>query len=177
VVNSFRSKLLHKKMIFALLSDERYAHHFSDAERAAIERHIPWTRQVVDGRSTHRGQPIDLVQFVLEKREGLVLKPNDEYGGKGVVVGWESAPAEWEAAVSEALTEPHVVQERVQSQADQFPVWRDGRLEWQELTADLDPFLFHTEVGGVLTRLSAAALLNVTAGTGSLAPTFLVEPR
>jgi hypothetical protein len=47
-------------------------------------------------------------------------------------------------------------------------------LVWPELAVDLDPFLFGTEVEGALTRLSAAALLNVTAGTGSVAPTVLV---
>ena len=30
---------------------------------------------------------------------------------------------------------------------------------------------------GCLTRLSTAALLNVTAGGGSTVPTFVVEPR
>ncbi len=29
-------------------------------------------------------------------REQLVLKPNDEYGGKGIVLGWEVDDAEWE---------------------------------------------------------------------------------
>ena len=31
--------------------------------------------------------------------------------------------------------------------------------------------------GGVLTRLSSSALLNVTAGAGSIVPTYLVEGR
>lgn len=175
VVNSFRSKLLHKKMIFALMSDDRHAHHFTAAERAVIDAHIPWTREVKDGRSTYEGRQIDLVQFTLDNRERLVLKPNDEYGGKGVVIGWETDSARWEAAVVEALGSPFVVQERVPVEREVFPVMKDGGSEWQELSADLDPFLFGTQVTGVLTRLSAAALLNVTAGTGSLAPTFLVE--
>jgi uncharacterized circularly permuted ATP-grasp superfamily protein len=177
VVNSFRSKLLHKKMIFGLLSDERYAHYFSSAERAAIDAHIPWTRQVTDGSSTYAGDAIELIPFIVDNRDRLVLKPNDEYGGKGVKVGWESTPEEWKSAVNEALAEPYVVQARVPVDHERFPAWHENRLEWPELSADLDPFLFGTQVGGVLTRLSAAALLNVTAGTGSLAPTFLVERR
>lgn len=177
VVNSFRSKLLHKKAIFALLSDERYAHFFTEAERAAIASHIPWTRRVEEGRSTYEGRPIDLAQFILDNRERLVLKPNDEYGGKGVVVGWESTPEDWERELAEAMETPHVVQERVPVTHDPFPAWQDGALVWPELAADLDPFIFNTNVNGVLTRLSAAALLNVTAGTGSVAPTFLVERR
>src|SRR5206468_6686433 len=46
VVNSFRAKLLHKKMSLALLSDDRYARLYTTAQRTAIRRHIPWTRRV-----------------------------------------------------------------------------------------------------------------------------------
>jgi hypothetical protein len=163
-------------MIFALLSDDRYARYFDEDERRVIRAHVPWTRQVTDGPSTYEGSIIDLLPFIRDHRDRLVLKPNDEYGGKGVVIGWERSQSEWEAALADALASPSVVQERVPVAKERFPVWRDGGLAWPELAVDLDPFLFGTEVGGALTRLSAAALLNVTAGTGSLAPTVLVEP-
>jgi len=175
VVNSFRAKLLHKKMIFALLSDDRYARYFDEAERTIIREHVPWTRQVADGASTYGGGKIDLLPFIRDHRDRLVLKPNDEYGGKGVVIGGGRSQSEGEAALADALTAPSVVQERVPVAKEEFPIWRDGGLAWSELAVDLDPFLFGTEVSGALTRLSAAALLNVTAGTGSLAPTVLVE--
>jgi hypothetical protein len=43
---------------------------------------------------------------------------------------------------------------------------------------DTAPFVSYGEyMEGYLTRLSTAALLNVTAGGGSTVPTFLVEPR
>ena len=44
-----------------------------------------------------------------------------------------------------------------------------------DLAVDLDPYLFHGRPSGVLTRLSSSALLNVTAGAGSIVPTFVVE--
>ena len=43
---------------------------------------------------------------------------------------------------------------------------------------DTAPFVCHGDyVDGCLTRLSTAALLNVTAGGGSTVPTFVVERR
>jgi hypothetical protein len=43
---------------------------------------------------------------------------------------------------------------------------------------DTAPFVVHGEyMEGQLTRLSTAALLNVTAGGGSTVPTFIVEKR
>jgi uncharacterized circularly permuted ATP-grasp superfamily protein len=164
VVNSFRAKLLHKKMSLALLSDERYERLYTPSQRAAIRRHIPWTRRV---------RP-ELVEDISRRRETLVLKPNDEYGGKGVVLGWTVGQAEWDAAVEVATTQSYVVQEAVEIPRIPFPIVLDG-LRYIDLAVDLDPYLFGGRTGGFMTRVSAAALLNVTAGAGSVVPTFVVE--
>ena len=164
VVNSFRAKLLHKKMSLAMLSDDRYRGLYTPAQRAAVRRHVPWTRRV---------RP-ELADDIAARRERLVLKPNDEYGGKGVVLGWTVSQAEWEAAIGVALRESYVVQEAVEVPRVSFPVVLDG-LRYIDLAVDLDPYLFDGRVGGFMTRVSAAALLNVTAGAGSVVPTFVVE--
>jgi uncharacterized circularly permuted ATP-grasp superfamily protein len=164
VVNSFRAKLLHKKMSLALLSDERYQRLYTPAQRAAIRRHIPWTRRV---------RP-ELAEDIARRRATLVLKPNDEYGGKGVVLGWTVDQAEWESAIEIATTQSYVVQEAVEIPRVSFPVVLDG-LKYIDLAVDLDPYLFDGRPGGFMTRVSAAALLNVTAGAGSVVPTFVVE--
>ena len=165
VVNSFRAKLLHKKMSLALLSDDRYAHLYSTAQRAAIKRHIPWTRRV---------RP-ELAEDIARRRDTLVLKPNDEYGGKGVVLGWTVEQREWEEAIEVATTQSYVVQEAVEIPRVPFPVVLEGGLHFLDLAVDLDPYLFDGRSGGFMTRVSAAALLNVTAGAGSVVPTFVVE--
>ncbi len=164
VINSFRAKLLHKKMSLALLSDERYARLYTPAQRAAIRTHIPWTRRV---------RP-ELAEDIALRRQTLVLKPNDEYGGKGVVLGWTVDQTEWEKAIEVATTQSYVVQEAVEVPRIPFPVVLDG-LKYIDLAVDLDPYLFDGRVGGFMTRVSAAALLNVTAGAGSVVPTFVVE--
>jgi len=164
VVNSFRAKLLHKKMSLALLSDDRYSRLYTAAQRAAIHRYIPWTRRV---------RP-ELAEEIARGRERMVLKPNDEYGGKGVVLGWTVDQAEWEAAIQVATTQSYVVQEAVEIPRVPFPVVLDG-LRYLDLAVDLDPYLFDGRAGGFMTRVSAAALLNVTAGAGSVVPTFVVE--
>ena len=175
VVNSFRAKLLHTKMSLALLSDDRYGRLYTAAQRAAIARHIPWTRKVREGRTTRGGGTVDLADFVVQNRERLVLKPNDEYGGKGVVLGWTVDQHEWEQAFLAALVTPSVVQERVPVPRYPFPVVLD-RMHFLDLSIDHDPYLFWGKVHGCLTRLSSSALLNVTAGAGSVVPTYIVEP-
>ncbi|HEX6675724.1 MAG TPA: hypothetical protein VF486_11945 [Actinomycetes bacterium] len=175
VVNSFRAKLLHKKMSLALLSDERYASLYTPTQREAIERHVPWTRRVREGPTTRHGHQIDdLAAYVCQRPRELVLKPNDEYGGKGVVLGWTVDVHEWEQAVAVALTQSYVVQEAVPVPREPFPVALDG-LKLLEFSVDMDPYLFDGQVAGTLTRLSSSALLNVTAGAGSVVPAYVVE--
>src|SRR5437764_473970 len=151
---------------------------FSVVERRAIDAHVPWTRTVVEQKTLHGGRTVDLVPFILAQRDRLVLKPNDEYGGKGIVLGWEVDDVAWQRAVGAALAEPYVVQERVPIPSEQFPSLVDGRVTYADRILDTNPFACHgAYVEGCLSRLSTAALVNVTAGGGSQVPTFLVEAR
>jgi hypothetical protein len=175
MVNSFRAKLLHKKAIFALLTDESLHDLFTPDERAAIHAHVPWTRLVRPGMTTYQGAPVDLLSFAHAARERLVLKPNDEYGGKGVVIGWETTPDEWARALAEALRTPSIVQERVTIAYESYPTMVNGTVQIGRRLVDSDPFVFGGEVHGCLCRLSTVTLLNVTAGGGSTTPVFLVE--
>jgi hypothetical protein len=180
MVNPFSCKLLHKKASFALASDERYAHLFNAREQEAIRQHIPWTRIVEDRRTLDpTGASIDLLRYASDNKEQLVLKPNDEYGGKGVLIGWESDPTTWENALRVALDEPSIIQERATIAYEDFPrIDEEGELEISQRLVDCDPFLFHGEmVGASMTRLSTVTLLNVTAGGGSVVPAFWVDAR
>jgi uncharacterized circularly permuted ATP-grasp superfamily protein len=178
MVNPFHCKILHKKASLAVLSDERNDALFSAEDREAIARHIPWTRRVEERRTVYDGQRVDLIPFVLGHRENLVLKSNDEYGGKGIVLGWETDQAAWERAVRAALEDPAVVQERVYVPREPYPTLSGGRVQVTDRMLDTDPFVFSgARVDGCLTRLSTAPLINVTAGGGSTVPTLLVEKR
>jgi glutathionylspermidine synthase len=184
MVNPFRCKLLHKKASLAVLSDERNANLFSAEEREAIEAHIPWTRRVEERRTVYHGESVDLLPFCANQREQLVLKANDEYGGKGIVLGWETPPEDWDRALQSALDraaeppETFVVQERVDVPTEPYPSMVEGDLRIADRFVDTDPFICNgSYMDGCLTRLSTAALLNVTAGGGSTVPAFVVESR
>src|SRR5437867_7330307 len=166
VAHSLRAKRLHNTISLALLSDDRYAGLYTPVQRRAIAKHVPWTRKVREGHTTYGGKVVDLTEFVVRNRERLVLKPNDEYGGKGVVLGWTVDRHEWEQTLIGALTSSFVVQEKVDVPKEPFPVLLD-RVHFLDPSVDCDPYLFWGRVGGVLTRLSSSALLNVTGGPGN----------
>ncbi len=175
MVNSPRSKLLHKKSIFALLSEGVADFPFSDDEQSVIDSCIPWTRLVATGTTTYQGVAVDLPSLLLSNRERFALKPVDDYGGRGVVLGWDVEQEQWERAIERALEERYVVQERVTVPYGEFPIWHEESLRMVSMLVDTDPLLFRGEVGGILTRISSDQLLNVTAGTGSTTATFVIE--
>lgn len=179
LVNSFRTKPLYKKMIFGLLSDPEImdAAGIDRETQTMLARHIPWTRRVRPGLSTYAGQEIDLLAFAVAEQDRLLLKPNDEYGGKGITIGWETSPEDWQRALTAACAEPFVIQERVHIAYEEFPSVQEGQLRISRRLVDTDPYLFGTTVEGCLTRLSTVTLLNVTAGGGSTVPTLLIEPH
>jgi uncharacterized circularly permuted ATP-grasp superfamily protein len=168
MANSFRTKMAHKKTGFAILSDPHYADLFKQQQLVAIRQHIPWTRRVRRGMVDFEGNERDLVELLKTERERLVLKPNDDYGGKGVVIGWETDPAEWERAIALALGRPFVVQQRAPISKVRIPMF-DDRAHLAEMNVDFNPFLFHNEVEGALVRLSASSLSNVSSGGGQTA--------
>jgi uncharacterized circularly permuted ATP-grasp superfamily protein len=167
VANTMRCKMPHKKAFFAVLTDDRYASLFTAAEREVIAAHVPWTRVVRD----------DLADDVRGRREQLVLKPNDEYGGTGVTLGWETGAGAWDDAIQRALREADrgwIVQERIDVRREPFPVCEAGGVVERDMLVDFAPYLFRGRVAGFLTRLSATGLANVTSGGGQV-PAFVVE--
>ncbi len=180
MANPFPCKMVHKKASFAVASDERNAYLFNAEELDAIRQHIPWTRIVEDRRTVDpTGQPIDLLPWSVTNKDNLVLKPNDEYGGKGVLIGWETEQDAWNAAVQAALADPSIVQWRATIAYEDFPAFLpDGQLDISRRLVDCDPFIFNGEsVDGCLVRLSKVTLLNVTAGGGSVIPAFVIDPK
>ncbi len=176
MVNSFRSKIIHKKAIFAVLTDERYRDFFNAEEHDAISRHVPWTRMVKDRTTFFKENEVNLLSFIEQNRERLVLKPNDDYGGHGIYIGWNSDIDEWRTALDLAVTNgDYLVQERVPTAREVFPTLKDdATVEFEEQLVDLDPLLFFGKVGSAFTRLSSSELANVSSG-GGMVPTYVIS--
>jgi uncharacterized circularly permuted ATP-grasp superfamily protein len=175
ITNSPACKLMAKKASLAFMSDERNAALFNVEQHLAIDRCIPWTRYVEERKTFYQGDEVDLVDFIAQNKQKLVLKPNDEYGGKGVVIGWESTQEEWNATLKHALEVPYVAQEGVKIVRHDFPAWINGGLDISTRFVDADPYVFRGGIiHGVLTRLSPLTILNVTAGSGSVVPVYII---
>ena len=99
-------------------------------------------------------------------RASLVLKPNDDYGGRGVFIGPRLNETEWENALAAALGGDYVVQDAIDLQPEEFPIFNEIDWKLQPMFVDTNPFLFRGKVCGAMVRLSRSSVVNVTAGGG-----------
>jgi glutathionylspermidine synthase len=166
LVNPFRCKIMHKKAVFEMLTDEDHQTWFTRSETKAIRECVPWTRRVAERKTTRRGEKINLLEFIRGHRARLVLKPNDDYGGHGVYFGAQMDEREWGHAIETALSADYIVQDALDLHPEVFPIF--GETEWtlQPMFVDTNPFLFRGKVCGAMVRLSATPIVNVTSGGG-----------
>jgi hypothetical protein len=174
LVNSFRCKLAHKKAAFELLTDEAHLNWFTTREKEVIRRTVPWTRRVTERKTDYCGRKVDLVEHIRKYRSQFVLKPNDDYGGRGISFGESDTASQWESALSEALSADYVVQEKIELFKEEFPIFGERRWALQPMYVDTNPFLFTGRVEGALVRLADSPVVNVTSGGGE-AGFFVIE--
>jgi hypothetical protein len=102
---------LHKnKRWMAYLSDPRLRLHLSDHEKRLVDSLLPWTRALTPTSAT---DDRELLEICRERREHLILKPDEGFGLQGITCGWRVDDPAWAAALHEAQTAGAVVQERV----------------------------------------------------------------
>jgi glutathionylspermidine synthase len=169
VVNPFRARVANNKKLFALLQDPRFAHLVEERERRVIDETIPWTRVLRPGRASYGEWVVDLLQFVSDNRERLVLKPASDYGGHGVSLGMETEQSRWDALIEEHVEDgDFVVQEYVPVPEEMFPTVEDGHVQMRLKRFNINPFGIGGRYAGMITRISDQAVINVTAGGGLL---------
>ena len=146
--------LVSNKLVFAWLWDDLDLLSAEDAE--LVRRHVPCTRVLTE----------ESVDAAVAARSTLVLKPADEFGGVGVVVGRRTSDDEWAAALGEALDKGrHLLQEYVRP--DRMPMHfvpvgvarPDGRpdpherVTREEVPFSIGPFSFGGSGAGCFIRV------------------------
>jgi len=166
LANPFRCKAQHKKAAFEFLTDDERAGWFNAEERRVMRECVPWTRRVRERRTAYCGRTVDLIEFVRRNRSLFVLKPNDDYGGHGILLGDRASEGEWDEMIAKALAGDYVVQELINLRTEEFPVFGDEQWALQPMYVDTNPFLFRGRVEGAMVRLSDSPIVNVTSGGG-----------
>jgi hypothetical protein len=152
------------KSCWEVFTDDQFAHHFTAAQWRIFNRHMLWTRLIRDTRTADdSGRMIDLVPYARQHRHDLVLKPNREFGGSGVVIGPEATESEWDVALQVAVSNPwtHVVQRYTPVRTKDFPVIRgDGTAGTERFHVTCGFIVSASEIG-ILGRVSKETVVNI----------------
>ena len=165
-----------QKSAWEIFTDAQYAKHFTASQRRLFRAHLLWTRLVREAKvSDPQGRPTDLVRFIRQHKDRLVLKPNAMFGGEGVVLGPTVSQRAWETHLAKALRgrERYVVQELARIPKDTFPVLDDGHASWQSRCV-VSGFFFSSSGIGLVGRFSGLPVVNVSRG-GGLIPALWVH--
>jgi hypothetical protein len=176
IVNPFITRVPGSKAFMALLSHPRNERLFTPDQVRVLRAVVPWTRVLQPGPETLYGDAGDLLELARTHRERLVIKPTYSYGGKGVSIGPETAPGEWDAVIHKAAREPGdwTVQAYVPIPEEPFPVFEPG-FATTDLKVNLNPYLFGGRYAGAIVRLSRSSVINVSAGGGVVPALTLPE--
>ncbi|WP_182881602.1 hypothetical protein [Microbispora sp. H10949] len=144
--------LLDNKKALGLLSEGQPW--MSAAERAFVERYVPWTRIVADRAVDWRGERVDLVKHLEAGQRAMVLKRGIGMKGEAVLVGRGCTAATWRRALDEAVRlGDSVAQEYVEPVACEVDLsWSDNDAGVVETYPVLGPFLFGDRPGGLWAR-------------------------
>lgn len=176
VVNNFRSEMAQKKAIFDLLTDDLITANFPAVEKRAIKDFVPWTRMVHTARTTYQDRQIDLPEFILQNRDKLVLRPNDDSTDQHSFRGSEVDDAGWEKALKTAMRNPYVVQEALEPVTEMFPLLNYGHLEMRQMRVDVHPHSYMGKVQGCSSWLTGIGSSGFSTLSG-IAPTFILEGK
>ncbi len=174
VVSTVFGEFDHKSLC-ELLSNPEFSDYFSPQELKIARKRFPWTRLAAERKTADPdGKEVDLMVFLRENRERMVLKPNRGYGGEGVKVGEEMTASAWEEALNSALSKPNswVAQEQVRiSKAPMVVLTSSGRIDSGERYVTLGVTATSRGVSFV-GRCSEGPVVNISQG-GGLVPVFL----
>ena len=135
------SMMYDNKAILSFLTNEEYKEFFNVEEWSRLAQLIPHTH-IVNEQS---------LEYCLQNRENLVLKPGFDFGGRNVFFGAELDATQWSTMIKEAMTTvlPTVVQEVV---TDQVKIYDSETSNFFHFC--LSPLFFNNEFAGCLYRES-----------------------
>lgn len=174
MANPLNSKLAGKKSLMAVLQSDFMQSKLTDIEKEVVARHVPWTRLVENTTTGYNGKTVNLLEFLTNNREIMVLKPIGLYGGKNVAIGRDLSQKDWVESLSTAVKERYVAQEYIPIPVINLPVFSDNGLVFEPKKINMNFFAFNGSYAGGMARVSDSSIINISAG-GGLIPIMLVQ--
>ncbi len=169
VVGSFRSQIIHNKIIFSVLHDEEATDFLTQEERQFINNHIPYTLPF------NRKEP-RLLEMILENKDRYVLKPSDKYACLGVSVGKDYLSEQWRRFAEEELGEEYLIQEYCNVPSMEMAIFSKDKVEFQQCNYITGLYVYNGEFQGIYHRAGRENIIGSLVEGFSL-PNYLVRKK
>lgn len=164
---SFRSQIMHSKMIFKMLFDPRTREILSDSENRFVAKHVPMTREILT--------PEDKEEL-LAKKDHYIIKPYNAYASRGILLGQEWDDAKWKEKIEALPYNQYIYQEFVRM--DKTPFLEDNGKTFtiNKLGHVLGLFLYDEKFAGCYIRAGHSGIISSARDYYTI-PAFVVEKR
>lgn len=169
VVMPLRSQVIHNKIIFAILHDPEKTPFLTDEERQFIHKHIPYTR-IFDIENK------DLVEYAINNKDKLVLKPMDKYASRGVRIGADFRKKEWEKIIREEAKEEYILQELCRIPKLPMVMVNGGDVQFIDNNYLIGLFVYNEKLQGLYTRTGTKNIIGSIVECYTV-PNFIVEEK
>lgn len=169
VVGSFRSQIIHNKIIFSVLHDEQATDFLTLEDRQFINKHIPYT-VFFDPKEPR------LLEMILKNKDRYVLKPSDKYACHGVSVGKDYLSEQWRQFAEEELDEAYLIQEFCNVPTMEMAVFSKDQVKFQECNYITGLYVYNGKFQGIYHRAGRENIIGSLVEGFSL-PNYLVRKK
>ncbi len=165
-IGSFRSQLIHNKLIFKVLHDKDTLKLMSNEEVDFIKAHVPETGEF-------KGS-YEIFEKVLKNKDNYIMKPSDMNVARGVFVGRDMDFKEWEENLKSAFDTDYIYQEFIEAYNRPFLMY-DGEFQIKDLNSVVGIFMYGEKFAGLYTRIGAENV--ITSVSSFRAANLIVEEK
>jgi len=151
MMGSFRSQVMHSKLIFDMLCDPQTQDILSDEENAFVRAHVPMTRKLITAQD---------YALVIERKDDFILKPYNSYASHGILLGREHEQAAWRELVEALPADEYIYQAYVDVEKTPFVELIDGELRTNLLGHVIGLFMYDEHFAGSYTRVGAQGIIS-----------------
>lgn len=169
VVGSFRSQIIHNKIIFSVLHDDKVADFLTAKERQFIKDHIPYT-------VPFSSKEPRLLEMILEDKDRYVLKPSDKYACMGVSVGRDYLSEQWRRFAEEELDEEYLIQEYCNVPAMDMGIFSEDNVHFEKCNYITGLYVYNGKFQGIYHRAGRENIIGSLV-EGFTIPNYLVRKK
>lgn len=169
LIGSFCTQVIHNKILFKLLFEERTQRFLTEEERQFIKEHIPYTVSLSETDCN--------MDEIIENKNRWIIKPEDSYGAQGVFAGIHYTRKEWEQIIKEHLENHYMLQEFHMPYQSRNVLMNEKYPQFKNYSNLMGLYVYNGKFKGVYSRLSGKEIISVEQDENDAASVIVKEKQ